>query len=426
MENRTSPSRRHRRNALIRSLFFCLAIITITAPAAGDALGQAPPPPHPRHLPHPPPQHPPHAPGSLPSAHPPRHPTPPLPTPRPHDLPTVTDPSQIVTDTGTDTSPIAPDSDPNTALDDPPVVTNNDESPSPSSEIVATTDERATVTAQIPAPVPSNAMIDAPAMQAAPDPSRTTSDEALRHSRDNGSRIQSIAIFAAFALLLAAWWGARRRSAHLASEAASLEKKRQRLHHANQQLRSQSEKLLERAILDPLTGTLNRQAFAHELRGLTDHLSRFNRPLHLIVFDLDHFKAINDKQGHLAGDSALKLVVGIVREHLVSADVLGRFGGDEFLIACADRSLEACRDLAESIRAAVVARATTHAPPLPGLSLSMGVAQADSSTGYLADDLFARADTALYEAKRRGRNCVVIADDSLPPVPSSTGAQRHL
>lgn len=226
-------------------------------------------------------------------------------------------------------------------------------------------------------------------------------------------------------LLLSGWWAARRRGHAYAAEAERLSRQQTRLKMDHQRLQTQSERLREQSMLDPLTGVLNRLAFSNELRDLIAVLSKDGRMLNLIVFDLDHFKQINDRQGHLAGDAALKLVVGIVREHLVSADAFGRFGGDEFLIACADQPLVFCHDLAERIRAAVERRAPAHAPPLDGLTVSMGIAQADSASGYDADALFSRADAALYQAKRRGRNCVVANDgegDALPPGP----AQRHL
>lgn len=233
-------------------------------------------------------------------------------------------------------------------------------------------------------------------------------------------------VFGVLALLLiSGWWAARRRGHVYAAEAERLSRQQTRLKMAHQRLQADSERLREQSMLDPLTGVLNRLAFSNELRDLIAVLSRDGRMLNLIVFDLDHFKQINDRQGHLAGDAALKLVVGIVREHLVSADAFGRFGGDEFLIACADQPLVFCRDLAERIRASVERRAPEHTPPLAGLTLSMGIAQADGTTGYDADALFARADAALYQAKRRGRNCVVVNNgegEALPPGP----AQRHL
>ena len=228
----------------------------------------------------------------------------------------------------------------------------------------------------------------------------------------------------ALVLALLAWWASSRRSQRLAQETRQLSRQQRQLRSAHEHLRQQSAHLRNLSIHDPLTGALNRQAFAGELRELIDHLARFGRPLNLIVFDLDHFKAINDQRGHLAGDAALKLVVGIAREHLVSADLLGRFGGDEFLIACADQTLDSCAVLADTIRQAVERKAPLHDPPLPGLTLSMGVAEADPQAGYDPDELFARADAALYDAKRGGRNRVVTRDAGASG-PSAPG-HRHL
>lgn len=227
-------------------------------------------------------------------------------------------------------------------------------------------------------------------------------------------------------LLLAGWRAASRKARALSDETERLARHQRQLQSAHSQLKSQSEHLRHLAINDPLTGTLNRQAFAGDLKQVLEHLARFRRPLNLMLFDLDHFKAINDGLGHLAGDKALKLVVGIVRQHLASEDLFGRFGGDEFLIACADRSLEDTAALAENIRHAVVREAAASDPPLTGLSLSIGIAQANPDTSYLPDVLFHRADTALYAAKKAGRNRVVLADESLAPPPIIGAATRHL
>lgn len=230
----------------------------------------------------------------------------------------------------------------------------------------------------------------------------------------------------AFVLALGAGWLLWRRSRELALETQRLTRQQRALRSANARLKNESEQLRERAINDPLTGALNRRAFAAGLRELVDHLAHYDKPVHLIIFDLDHFKSINDRQGHLAGDQALKLVTGIVHEHLVSADLFGRFGGDEFLIACADHDADSATRLAETIRATVETAATGHTPPLPGLTLSLGVAQADAGTGYSADALLARADIALYEAKRRGRNRVVFADPAMASAHAPASASRHL
>jgi diguanylate cyclase (GGDEF)-like protein len=222
------------------------------------------------------------------------------------------------------------------------------------------------------------------------------------------------------------WRASARRSQQLEAEAQRLARDQRQLKSAHVQLKTQSEHLRQLATNDPLTGVLNRQGFAAELRTALEHLARFHRPLNLMLIDMDNFKQINDRLGHLAGDQALKLVVGVARQHLDSEHLLGRFGGDEFMIACADESLEASAALAEAIRAGVVQAATTHEPPLTGLSLSIGIAQANEEMGYRTETLFHRADTALYAAKHGGRNRVVLSDESLPPPPVLEAATRHL
>ena len=225
---------------------------------------------------------------------------------------------------------------------------------------------------------------------------------------------------------LAAWWLALARSRRLQAEKQALTQQQRRLRSEHVQLRAESEQLRQLAVNDPLTGTLNRLAFNGALRERLDYLAHFARPLDLIVFDLDHFKSINDRDGHLVGDAALRLVAGIVREHLDSDDLFGRFGGDEFLIACADQGTEAVARIAEAIRAGVERQAPAHAPPMPGLTLSMGIAQANRDAGYDADDLFARADAALYRAKREGRNRVVLATADMRIPDDALTAHRHL
>lgn len=227
-------------------------------------------------------------------------------------------------------------------------------------------------------------------------------------------------------ILFLGWWYSNRRTAHLVNETARLARNQRQLQSAHQHLKQHSEQLRELSIHDPLTGTLNRQAFAQDLKKSLDHLAKFSRTMNLIVFDLDHFKSINDKQGHLAGDNALKMVVGIVRQHLVSEDLFSRFGGDEFVIACADQPIQATYALAEEIRSSVELEANISQPALTGLSLSMGISQANPELGYDADSLFERADKALYAAKHRGRNQVIVCDDSLPELPDSESTRRHI
>lgn len=228
-------------------------------------------------------------------------------------------------------------------------------------------------------------------------------------------------------VLLAAWWQSSRRAAHLHGQTETLARQQRVLKNAHQSLKTQTEQFKKMAVQDALTGTMNRQAFASELEGLLQHAVQFGKTVALFVFDLDHFKTINDRHGHLAGDAALKLVVGVVREKLQSEDLFGRFGGDEFLIGCFGLEREPAQALGERIRAAVVERAKAQVTtPMPELSISMGIAHATPASGYDVEGLFARADTALYAAKRAGRNRVVLEDESLPPPPQDQPALRSL
>ncbi|GLQ92507.1 hypothetical protein GCM10007901_14580 [Dyella acidisoli] len=233
-------------------------------------------------------------------------------------------------------------------------------------------------------------------------------------------------LLAALAGSLLAWWATARKSRQLSLETERLSRRERFLHSAHQQLQQKSKTLQQLSMHDPLTGVLNRHAFAAELRERLDHLARYNQPLNLLLLDLDHFKAINDRYGHLVGDTALCRIAGVVREQLTSDDLLGRFGGDEFMIACAGRSLDECVTLANAIRTGLAKQSSTAEPATPTLTLSIGIAQANAQTSYQPEELFARADTALYAVKQRGRDGVAVADEDLPPMPATNTLRRHL
>ena len=208
-------------------------------------------------------------------------------------------------------------------------------------------------------------------------------------------------------LLLLAWWRSRERAAELEQEAAHLQRRQQHAQSLNARLQAESDQLRRQAVQDTLTGALTRHAFATSLKDLLVHASHYGRPVALLVMDLDHFKSINDQYGHLSGDAALKLVVGIARENLASGDLLGRFGGDEFLVAAIDHDPAAALALGEAIRKSVAQRAgATQA--LAKLRVSIGVAHATPASGYDLEHLFQRADAALYAAKRAGRDRVAL------------------
>lgn len=173
---------------------------------------------------------------------------------------------------------------------------------------------------------------------------------------------------------------------------------------------------------DPLTGAMNRRAVAEVLGRLFLEQQRHGQPVSVACLDLDHFKSLNDQHGHAAGDAALRWVVDTLRQHIRSADAVGRLGGEEFCVLLPHTDLEgACRS-AERLRAALAAtRFEWEGRPLR-LTASFGVASAQAMEGMSAEALFETADRALYAAKAQGRNRVV----ALPPEPHSAEAPPRL
>jgi diguanylate cyclase (GGDEF)-like protein len=210
----------------------------------------------------------------------------------------------------------------------------------------------------------------------------------------------------AITLLALLWAVLRLRRAR--AESQRLRREQDVLADEHARLRDRSAQLAQQVSIDPLTGALTRRAFTEDLAAMLRAAEAAGDRVTLAVFDLDHFKQVNDQHGHLTGDAALKLLVGLVREQLDSDDLFGRFGGDEFLVASRS-GLRTMQDLAERIRAAVELRSRADDAGLPPLSISLGLAEAGPGVGYEEEALFKRADEALYRAKAEGRNRVVAA-----------------
>lgn len=165
---------------------------------------------------------------------------------------------------------------------------------------------------------------------------------------------------------------------------------------------------LERmAATDSLTGLLNRQAFEFVNQQSMLTAERSGRPLSAILFDLDHFKQINDGHGHLAGDAVLQALALIMRRTVRESDVLCRWGGEEFLVLLPDCPLAQAIGVAEKLREAIA----EHDFPIPDgayrITASLGVAQCLPQES--SESFFARADQALYRAKDAGRNRVEVS-----------------
>lgn len=156
---------------------------------------------------------------------------------------------------------------------------------------------------------------------------------------------------------------------------------------------------------DSLTGLANRRLAMNELDRAIMAARTSNLPVSLIVFDIDHFKAVNDTHGHQVGDRVIAAVAQIAARQARDADVVARIGGEEFswLIPGADADLAAV--LSERLRLAI--EAGTISAPIPSVTASIGHATIEAGDTSLL--LFARADEALYAAKRAGRNCVALA-----------------
>jgi len=194
--------------------------------------------------------------------------------------------------------------------------------------------------------------------------------------------------------------GIRRRSVLT----AQLETVRGHLVDSNNALRAALAASEMVAARDQLTGLWNRRTFDHRLQEAVAHLDRHDGIFSLLLLDLDHFKNVNDQFGHVVGDEVLKRFADVLHERLRQNDVDARWGGEEFVVLADGAGLEAAFALAEHIRAAVENAA--FAAPVR-ITVSIGVAE--YRPGETGDDLLARTDDALYEAKRTGRNCVVAA-----------------
>jgi diguanylate cyclase (GGDEF)-like protein len=162
------------------------------------------------------------------------------------------------------------------------------------------------------------------------------------------------------------------------------------------------------ASIDPLSGMFNRRGFAEACSRVIEREANAGRPVTAMIFDIDHFKSINDRFGHPAGDEILKLFSTVVVNNLRISDLSGRIGGEEFaaLLPC---SLEEGVIVAERVREAFEASGIVCEEGPVDTTVSIGVAGGPAGTEL--EVLLAAADTALYQAKRSGRNRVEAAEE---------------
>jgi diguanylate cyclase (GGDEF)-like protein len=188
--------------------------------------------------------------------------------------------------------------------------------------------------------------------------------------------------------------------AELKNVTAQLEQKTRALEDANAHLGRAIETLHRISTEDGLTEVANRRHFDDTLALEWRRAARNGTPLSLLMLDIDFFKEFNDRNGHQAGDDILRRVAQVLRDSVHrAADFVARYGGEEFVVLLPDTAAEHAREIAESLR--------QHIEQLEIVTASVGVATEVASRDGNPDDLVKRADKALYEAKRLGRNRVV-------------------
>lgn len=177
-----------------------------------------------------------------------------------------------------------------------------------------------------------------------------------------------------------------------------------KLREMTETLSVRSQSLEHAALTDALTGMQNRRYFDDALREYLDEFRKIERPIGLMILDLDHFKKVNDTYGHDTGDDVLRAVASCLKEMTRYHDVVARLGGEEFAVVAPNMDLDMLSRLAERIRSAIATLPITSGNVRLKVTTSVGLAIWDGKEA--AEQFYRRADSRLYEAKREGRNMV--------------------
>jgi len=174
------------------------------------------------------------------------------------------------------------------------------------------------------------------------------------------------------------------------------------------QLESANTKLQELALRDGLTGLLNRRYWESCLEREFARHQRYDNPVSLVIFDIDHFKRVNDTYGHQTGDEVIRETARITSQLVRETDFAGRYGGEEFVVLLPGTTLDGAAQFAERLRSTIERQQLDYQGSPLTFTVSLGVATlADDMAGYKA--LLERADKALYQSKEGGRNQVTLS-----------------
>lgn len=188
----------------------------------------------------------------------------------------------------------------------------------------------------------------------------------------------------------------------------------------NQQLKESLQKLQQMAATDPLTGLYNRRHFGEVLERCFAESLRYNQDLACMMCDLDGYKRLNDTLGHQFGDKILQVTAKVITWNLRVMDIAARYGGDEFVILLPHASAELAVAVGERIHSQFITQMKSLVPPELQLTISVGIASVQHNRPTNSDLLVTLADEALYEAKRRGKNQMIVSDKvrAIPPAPA--------
>ncbi|MCP4471626.1 MAG: GGDEF domain-containing protein [Gammaproteobacteria bacterium] len=196
-------------------------------------------------------------------------------------------------------------------------------------------------------------------------------------------------------------------------EAAAMRNKNlsQQLQQMDQQTQSLQQKLSDnkrQLLYDALTGVRSRIAYDEHIQQEMDRWQRYKNPFSYVIFDIDHFKKINDTHGHNAGDKALKIIAGMIQKNIRKSDLVYRIGGEEFVVLLPNTDSARADSLVDKVRNAIAGSGIHFKQQMVQITLSAGITE--SRDGDTIEKIYERADRALYRAKNAGRNCQFIAE----------------
>ena len=172
-------------------------------------------------------------------------------------------------------------------------------------------------------------------------------------------------------------------------------------------LRAELEESFDLSTKDGLTGVFNRRYFDIHVRQMVDKSKETKKPVCIMMFDVDHFKQVNDTYGHLAGDAVLKTLASVLKSSFRVTDLIARYGGEEFIVLLNNIDLQNSLQVAEKTRSLIETTEFAIPAQVGSIHKTISIGVAEYHQGDTVEEFISKADKALYEAKETGRNKVV-------------------